>query len=120
MRRTAILLLLFAATPLLAADGRWHTSVLGVLHGGTVTLAWAPRAAWDVEAALSAQRFDQVAATFQSTGLPPVTTFEHRTLNPVDLFVTRHFATEGRITPFVHAGVRYVDVPDRVETVFVD
>jgi hypothetical protein len=116
MRRTATLLLLLLATPLFAVEeGRWQTSVLGVLHGGTVTVAYAPHPSWGVEAAVSAQGYERVVTNF-FVGALPVTTFQHYTLNPVDIFVTRHFATGSRITPYVHAGARYIEVPDRPET----
>src|SRR5437870_253744 len=119
MRRTAVLPLLLLATPLFAADQPWRAGVMGVLHGGTVTFAYAPRPAWDVEAAASAQRYDRTVTQFLVDALP-VTTFQRYTLNPVDLFVTRHFATGGRVTPFLHAGVRYVEMPDRIHTDFVN
>src|SRR5919106_7038857 len=100
MKKTAFFLLL-AATPLVAADGPWRTSVLGVLHGGTVTVAYAPRPAWDVEAAVGAQWFRSVpVSTFGVNGVP-FTVIRDYTLNPVDLLVTRHFANDSRFEPFV-------------------
>ena len=35
----------------------------------------------------------------------------HYTAYPIDLFVTRHFPTAGRVAAFVHAGARYVELP---------
>jgi hypothetical protein len=118
MKQTALLLSLLFAMPLIAAEERWRMSALGMLHGGGVALSYAPRPGWDVEAAVSAQRYEYSYVTFNANGLPPVTTFTHHITNPVDLFVTRHLATDRRIVPFVHAGVRYTDGDLRARTDF--
>jgi hypothetical protein len=113
MRRTAIVLLL-AATPVFAqsSSGRWSASVFRDSKAYGAALAYSPRAAWDVEAAVGEWSYEQPVTTF-SGGNPTVTVLHHHTVHPIDLFVTRHLASRGRIQPFVHAGARYVELADQ-------
>src|SRR5438034_4404273 len=113
MRRTFILLLLLS-TPLFAqSPDRWRASVLRVPPGYGAALAYAPTAAWDVEAAVAEQSFQWLssAGVVALPGGPTVAvTLAHRyTAHPVDLFVTRHFAEGARVSPYLRAGARYVE-----------
>jgi hypothetical protein len=122
MRRTFVLLfllLLLAATSVFAQPSEhWRASVFRASKGYGAAMAYAASRAWDVEAAVGAWSYDQPFTTF-TNGVFPVTEFHHHTLHPIDLFVTRHLASHGRVAPFVHAGARYVGLPEqRPETVF--
>lgn len=139
MPRTLIasLLLLFSTTALVAAEApadRWRFSVLAsdiaenrepwlgeqddVRSGIGLALAYAFAPQWDVELAVSSQSYRAPATHFEY--LPgtnpaltvPVTTFRRYRVHPVDLVMTRHFLSESLFSPYVHAGVRYVDAPD--------
>lgn len=109
MRRTAILLPLLFAAPLFAADEPWRVSVMRVQRGFSASMAYAPRPAWDVEGAVSEQSYDGPTAP-PFLGGPPAT--PHYTLRPVDLFLTHHFLSGSRVSPYVRAGARYVRTPD--------
>jgi hypothetical protein len=126
MRRTFILLLLVSVPVFAQSPDRWRASVFRLQHGGyAAALAYAPMPAWDVEAAVGEQS-DQWLSTITfvpPTGGPtlPVTVIHRFTAHPVDLLVTRHFATGLRVSPYVRAGARYVEGRGpSVETVFVN
>lgn len=112
MNRTTFLLFLLLSVPAFAED-RWRASVLRLQHGYGAAVAYAPSAAWDVEVAVSERSYEQPFTTFSAgTNLAiPITEFRHYTAHPIDLFVTRHFPTAGRVAAFVHAGARYVELP---------
>ena len=81
-------------------------------------MAYAPSAAWDMEAGVSERSYLQPVTTFAIGGIP-LTEVRHYSVHPIDLYVTRHFASHGRVAPFVHAGARYVELPgQRPETTF--
>jgi hypothetical protein len=125
MRRT-ILLLLLAAVPVFAQPaGRWRASVFGVQHGFGAAVAYAPARAWDVEVAVTQQQYHWMTST---VGLSPgnlgptfPVTIDHRyDAVPVDLFVTRHFADDARVSPYLRAGARSVaGRGPAVKTIFV-
>jgi hypothetical protein len=71
-------------------------------------MAYAPNAAWDVEAGVSEQSYEQPVSTFSVGANPaiPITMMRHYTAHPIDLFVTRHFPVSG---PVLRAGARYVE-----------
>jgi outer membrane protein W len=139
MRRSLIhsALLLFCCSSLWAADAsgnRWRISILASeisapadnvywddTHAGvSVGLAYAPTPQWDVEFTAATQTHtSQYSRLFYSPGLdgaPGVTypSFEfHRyRVTPFDLSVTRHFRADQVISPYLRAGVRYVQAPD--------
>lgn len=117
MRTRTLLLLLLACSPVFAQE-RWRASVLRVEHGFGAALAYAPNASWDVEAAVSHRGYEQPVTTFSNGGIP-LTVIEHHSVQPIDVFVTRHFAMGDRLGLFVHAGGRYVELPgNRPRTVF--
>src|SRR5947208_2779298 len=91
-------------------------------HGYGAAFAYAPSAAWDLEAAVSERSYEQPFSTFSVGTNPaiPITEVRHYTAHPIDLFVTRHFPAAGRVAAFVHAGARYVELPgQRPRTTFV-
>jgi len=110
--KPAILLLLLVSVPAFAED-QWRASVLRLQHGYGAAVAYAPTAAWDVEAVVSERSYEQPITTFFPGANPaiPITEVRHHTAHPIDLFVTRHFPPAGRIAAFVHAGARYVELP---------
>jgi hypothetical protein len=110
MKRTAFLLFLLLSVPAFGED-RWRASVLRVQHGFGAAMAYAPNAAWDVEAGVSEQSYEQPVSTFSVGANPaiPITMMRHYTAHPIDLFVTRHFPVSGPVTMFLRAGARYVE-----------
>lgn len=74
-------------------------------------MAYAPNAAWDLELGVSDLSFSHLTTTFGLDSLP-FTLISNYTVYPADLFATRHFLTDARVSPFVRAGARYVDAPD--------
>jgi len=117
MRHKILFLLLFAATPLFAAGttGRARASVLRVDNGFGFNLAYALSPAWEAELGIAEQRFDALYTEFRvgpgGISLLPLTTLKRFAIRPVDLAVTRHFASDWRVSPYLRAGARYVDVP---------
>src|ERR1051325_2990490 len=109
MRRTFLFLLLLSTPVFAQSTDPWRASVLRVPHGYGAAMAYAPGAAWDSEAAVSERSSDQPVSTFGIGGVA-VTEFRHYATHPVDLYLTRHFAARGRVTPFLHAGARYVEL----------
>ena len=119
MRRTFLFLLLLSTPVFAQSTDPWRASVLRVPHGYGAAMAYAPSAAWDIEAAVSERSYDQPVSTFGIGGVA-VTEFRHYATHPVDLYLTRHFAARGRVTPFLHAGARYVELAgQRPETIYV-
>ena len=139
MERRILLLfslnLLFSFTSLSAADNtdtRWRISILASEissasqpwsddpHAGIgVGVAYAPRPQWDVELTVSSQThrspYNRLFYSPGANGTPgqvfPVFEFREYSVRPVDLSMTRHFLTDQPISPYVRAGVRYVDAP---------
>lgn len=128
---TAVLLLCSSA---FAADhpDRWRVSILAAeisnsqTHawsddtraGLSVGLAYAPTPQWDIELTAASQshisaytRLFYAPAPNGPGQLYPVTEFRRYRVTPFDLSVTRHFLTDQPISPYVRAGVRYVDAP---------
>jgi hypothetical protein len=129
MRRTPILLaLLAAATPVFAQpDARWRASVFGVQHGFGAAIAYAPARAWDIEVAVAQQQYHWLSSTvgaspgnFSGPAFP--VTIDHRyDAVPVDLFVTRHFADDARVSPYLRVGGRSVSGRGPfIRTIFID
>jgi hypothetical protein len=117
MKHAMLLLLLLVSVPAFAED-QWRVSVLRMQYGYGAAVAYAPSAAWDVEAAVSERPYDYAVTVFGAT---PITEVRHRTARPIDLFVTRHFPAAGRVAGFVHAGARYVELPGtQPRTTFVN
>jgi len=133
MRRTLILLplLLLSFSSLWASD-RWRVSILASEistpsnepwsedpHAGiSVGLAYAPTPLWDVELTVGSQRHRSPYTRLFYSPLPggpgqvfPVTEFREYRVKPVDVSTTRHFLTDQRISPYLRAGVRYVEAP---------
>lgn len=79
-------------------------------------MAYAPSVNWDLELGVAEQRYEEVITTL-TAGLPnvvgslPFTTFRRYSTHPVDVFVTRRFAAEKRLSPYVRLGARYVEAP---------
>jgi hypothetical protein len=116
--KKAIFLLLLLSVPAFAED-RWRASVLRMQYGYGAAMAYAPSAVWDVEAAVGEHSYEQPITTF--FGATPLTVVHHRTVYPIDLFVTRHFPAAGRLAAFVHAGAHYVGLPGHEpRTIFVN
>jgi hypothetical protein len=123
---------LWAADP--ATDGQWRISILASeistssnefhseeAHGGVgLGLAYVPSPQWDVELSVASQSHVSPSAVFIRT--VPVDggaeqtyqSFEFRRYRvmPVDLTATRHFLVGQQISPYVRAGLRYVEAPD--------
>jgi hypothetical protein len=117
-----------------AAESPWRISILASEistannefstddpHGGLgVGLAYAPNAQWDAELTVSSQTHvspSQISVYTPTTpGAPGViySSFEFRRYRvaPIDLTATRHFLPEQTISPYVRAGLRYVQAPD--------
>jgi len=112
MKRTAFLFSLLLSVSAFGED-RWRASVLRVQHGFGAAMAYAPNAAWDVEAGVGEQAYERPVTTFSVGANPaiPITVMRHYTAHPIDLFVTRHFPVSGRVTGFLSAGARYVEGP---------
>ena len=127
MRRTFVLLLLLAATSVFAQSSeQWRASVFGVQHGFGAAIAYAPARAWDIEVAAAQQQYHWQTST---VGAPPAAssptfpiTIDHRyDALPVDLFVTRHFADDARVSPYLRVGARSVAGRGPfVRTIFID
>lgn len=133
-RRILLLLalLVFSTTSLWAAD-RWRISILASEiattgdepwsedpHAGiSVGVAYVPAPQWDIEFTAGSQthispytRLFYFPAPNGAPGLvTPVTEFREYRVRPVDLSMTRHFLLDQPISPYVRAGVRYVDAP---------
>ena len=113
MRRTFLLLLLLATPVFAQSPERWRASVLRVQHGYGAAIAYAPSAAWDFEAGVGERSY--VLLTILPTAAPagqpviPAVIAHEYSAHPLDLFVTRHFAPEARVSPYVRAGARYVE-----------
>jgi hypothetical protein len=132
-------LLLLCCSPLWAADAdnaqQWRISILASeistsssneysnddAHGGIgLGIAYAPNPQWDVELTVSSQTHVSPSAIFIHTGPsegagPQIyQSFEFRRYRvmPIDLTATRHFLTGQQISPYVRAGLRYVEAPE--------
>jgi hypothetical protein len=143
----ALLLSLLCCNPLWAADAadpqQWRISILASeistsssnqygnddAHGGIgLGIAYVPNPQWDVELTVSSQTHISPSAIFIRTGplegpgQQTYQSFEFRRYRvmPIDLTATRHFLTGQQISPYVRAGVRYVEAPeDRAPQFFV-
>src|SRR5688572_7974560 len=127
-------LLLFSTTAVFGqtpAD-RWRVSVLasdiargaqtfagtefsdGIKAGVGVAVAYAFDDRWSAELATSAPTYDAITtdATIFNGLRVPFTAIRSFRVHPVDLVATRYFATSRRISPYLRAGLRYVDAPD--------
>src|SRR2546423_10190196 len=81
--KPTIILLALLSTPVFA-DGlpeRWRASVMRLQHGYGAAFAYAPSAAWDVEAAVSERSYEQPVSTFSVGTNPaiPITEVRHYT-----------------------------------------
>lgn len=135
----AVLVLL--ALPTLAADGPnpWRISVLATdiadgnqpwendAHAGAgLAMAYTFRPQWDLELAAAMTSYREPYTIFFHQTMPsgvvlfvPATEFRQFTVHPIDLVATRRFTTSSRFTPYVRAGVRYVNGPGNPTESFV-
>ena len=136
MRRIfALCALLFCCSSLWAADGvdRWRISILASEiskgehqlwsddpHAGvSVGIAYLPAPLWDVEFTVGSQSHISPDTSFEpvliggTIFMAPYTSFRHYRVRPMDLALTRHFMAGRAVTPYVRAGLRYVDAPIR-------
>jgi len=141
MPRTLIslALLLLACSSSLFADDRWRISILASeisfsgndpwsddAHGGVgVGIAYIPKVDWDVELTVSSQTYrgpyTRLFFVLNPDGTPgtiPGTELRRYRVTPIDVSVTRHFLSDQPITPYVRAGVRYVDAPQNTPSTF--
>lgn len=139
MRLTLISALsLLCCNPLWAADAgdsqQWRISILASeissssndvptddAHGGIgLGIAYVPNPQWDVELTVSTQTHVSPSAVFIHSGPPEgpgqqiYQSFEYRRYRvmPIDVSATRHFLTGSQISPYVRAGLRYVQAPE--------
>ncbi len=127
-------LLFFSTTAAFAQTSadRWRVSVLasdiadgsqtfagsefsdGIKTGIGVAVAYAFDDRWSTELAVSAPTYEGISTdAMPFNGLSvPFTAIRSFRVYPVDLVATRHFATSQRVSPYVRAGLRYVDAPD--------
>jgi hypothetical protein len=137
MRTTAItLFLLLASTTAFAADHPWRVSILAAeisnerayaweerdVHAGLgLSVAYAPAESWDVELSAASQTYRAIYTNLQpvygAPGIPdgslvPYSEFRRYRVVPLSLSATRRFFAEERVSPYVRAGVRYVDAPE--------
>lgn len=133
--------MLFTCSSLLAADAgdRWRISILASEisqsggnqpwsedpHAGvSVGIAYLPAPLWDVEFTIGSQSHVSPYTRFESILIggnifnAPVTEFHRYRVRPVDLAVTRHFLAGRAVTPYVRAGLRYVDAPSSPRTTY--
>lgn len=126
--------LLLANFAVHAAEHPWRVSVLatdisnqrihawddGFNAGVGVAVSYAPTEAWDAELSVASQEHRAPYTRFVTSNdfpqLPegevlPVSEYRNFTVHPVSLDVTRRFAATRRVSPYVRAGVRYIDAP---------
>ena len=112
-----------AASPL---EDRWQISVLatditdtGDLAAGVgVAASFAASPVWDVELGIGARSYHSLVTTFTPIGtspdIPPLMSVSIRThsARAADLTVARRFRADKTLSPYLRAGLRYVDVTD--------
>lgn len=143
MRTITITLLLFLAKAAVAAEHPWRVSVLAseisnesshpwddgnVRAGIGVAVSYAPRETWDVELSVAAQShralYTRVVPLPNGPGsgestLVPVSEYRRFDVRPIELTASRRFFAEQRLSPYIRAGVRYVDAPDDPQNIVV-
>ena len=144
MRQTGMRNLTFAALLLInvavqAAEHPWRVSVLatdisnqrihpwddGFNAGIGVAVSYAPNEAWDAELSVASQEHRTLYTRFVTSHdfpiIPegeflPVSEYRDFTVHPITLGVTRRFLAAQRVSPYVRAGVRYIDAPSNPES----
>ncbi|HKR63107.1 MAG TPA: hypothetical protein VJZ00_05190 [Thermoanaerobaculia bacterium] len=127
MKRTILFaaLVMLSCSSLFAEDTRWRVSVLAAeisedSRAGTgVGIAYAPVPQWDVELTVASRsllspytRLFYIPATENVPGsFIPATEYRRYTVRPIDVALTRHFLADQVISPYLRAGVRYVQAP---------
>jgi hypothetical protein len=127
-------LFLLLCSSSLAADvmsDPWHVSIMAselssgrnaasgdARAGASIGVAYRLTPRWDVELSAATQSHRSAYTRLFYTPLPGapgeilrVTEYREYRVLPVELALTRHFFDEGRIAPYVRAGVRYVNAP---------
>lgn len=141
MRKTMLALLLLSTAAVHAAEHPWRVSVLatdisnqrihawddGFNAGIGVAVSYAASEAWDAELSVASQEhrslYTRVVTSNEFPQLPegefvPVSEYRNFTVHPISLGVTRRFAAGRRLSPYVRAGVRYIDAPSDPQTPF--
>jgi hypothetical protein len=142
MRTLILAALLLATVAVHAAEHPWRVSVLatdisnqrihpwddGFNAGIGVAVSYAPAEAWDAELSVASQEHRTLYTRFVPvTGFPgmpdgallPVSEYRNFTVHPISLSATRRFLAGQRVSPYVRAGVRYINAPSDPESPFV-
>ncbi|HYC91633.1 MAG TPA: outer membrane beta-barrel protein [Thermoanaerobaculia bacterium] len=142
MRTLTLAALLLANVAVHAAEHPWRVSVLatdisnqrihpwddGFNAGIGVAVSYAPTEAWDAELSVASQEhralYTRYFTSYDFPGIPegeffPGSEFRNFTVHPITLGVTRRFMAAQRVSPYVRAGVRYIDAPSDPESPFV-
>jgi hypothetical protein len=141
MRTSILAVLLLTNFAVHAAEHPWRVSVLatdisnqrshpwddGFNAGIGVAVSYAPTEAWDAELSVASQEHRALYTRFvtsqdvpgiQPGGFYPVSEYRNFTVNPISLSATRRFLAAQRVSPYVRAGVRYIDAPSDPENPF--
>ena len=134
MRTSLLALLLLANAAVHAAEHPWRVSVLatdisnqrshpwddGFNAGIGVAVSYAPSEAWDAELSVASQEHRALYTRFVTSRefpqIPegqflPVSEYRNFTVHPISLSATRRFLAAQRVSPYVRAGVRYLNAP---------
>ena len=139
MKTFILAALLFTTVAVHAAEHPWRVSVLatdisnqrihpwddGFNAGIGVAVSYAPSEAWDAELSVASQEHRALYTRWVTArdfpGIPdggvyPVAEYRSFNVHPISLSATRRFLTEQRVSPYVRAGVRYLNAPSDPES----
>ena len=142
MRTLTLAALLLATVAVHATEHPWRVSVLatdisnqrihpwddGFNAGIGVAVSYAASEAWDAELSVASQEHRTLYTRFVSSldypEIPegvvyPASEYRNFTVHPISLSATRRFLTANRVSPYVRAGVRYINAPSDPENPFV-
>lgn len=142
MRTLTFAALLFATVAVHATEHPWRVSVLatdisnqrihpwddGFNAGIGVAVSYAASEAWDAELSVASQEHRTLYTRFVSSldypEIPegvvyPSSEYRNFTVHPISLSATRRFRAAQRVSPYVRAGVRYINAPSDPESPFV-
>lgn len=139
MRTLTLAALLLANVAVHAAEHPWRVSVLatdisnqrihpwddGFNAGIGVAVAYALNEAWDAELSVASQEhrtlYTRFVTSYDFPGIPegvfyPSSEYRDLTVHPITLSATRRFLAAQRVSPYVRAGVRYINAPSDPES----
>ena len=142
MRTSLLAALLLATVAVHAAEHPWRVSVLatdisnqrihpwddGLNAGIGVAVSYAPSEAWDAELSVASQEhrtlYTRCVSSLDYPEIPegvvyPSSEYRNLTVHPISLSATRRFRTAQRVSPYVRAGVRYINAPSDPESPYV-